>query len=186
MSLSRKVSLLVLLNLAAIALLLFVFLQAQFGLDPETLLAGPVRERVLATGVQVSREIEASTGAERPAILRRYERDLQVELFLIAPVGGLALDGKPAVIPQAVLERMHPGRPEQAGGRPPPPPEDDPPCSDGNAGAGPSPSRGKRDTVSSSLVGRKPFAGLCAGCEMDTISRVPPRTSFIGGIRKPS
>jgi two-component system sensor histidine kinase CpxA len=132
MNLSRKVALLVLLNLAAITLLLVVFLKAQFGLDPETLLAGPVRERVLATGVQLSRDIEGARASEREEILKRYERDLQVELFLITPRGE-PLDGKAVQIPREVLNRMHAGRPLMEGEPesgvpppPPPPPEDRP------------------------------------------------------------
>jgi len=116
MTLSRKVALLVLLNLTAVTLLFVVFLKAQFGLDPDALLAGPVRERILATSVEVTRDIEAGSIEERPVILSRYERSLDVSIFLITPDGD-PLDGKPNAIPQAVMARIHGGRPS-----PPPPP----------------------------------------------------------------
>jgi two-component system, OmpR family, sensor histidine kinase CpxA len=109
-TLSRKILLLALLNLAAIAVVLAVFAERQFGLRLESLLLGPARDRILAVANAVARDLDLDPYESRREVLDRYAQRYSVEVHLVSPQGN-ALDGVPVQIPQAVIERMD-ARPE--------------------------------------------------------------------------
>ena len=119
-TLPRKIALLGLANLLLLALVLVVFARLQFGLRPESLVAGVARDHLLGIGNAFRLELDSS--AEKAAVVEEYAKRYDAEVFLVNPNGG-PIYGPDVDIPGEVMRRMRP-----PGGPPrrPPPPDDRP------------------------------------------------------------
>jgi two-component system sensor histidine kinase CpxA len=120
MRLSRKVALLAVANLLLLAAVLFVFFRSQFQSGTQSLLLGPVQDRIMAIANRFSVELSGAPEAAVDSILASYRQRYQADFFLTAP-GGEVLAGPEVEPPPEVLQhiRRPPGRPP---GNPPPPP----------------------------------------------------------------
>jgi two-component system sensor histidine kinase CpxA len=127
MRLSRKVVLLAVTNLALLALVLFVFFRWQFQAGTESLLLGPVQDRIMAIANRFSVELSGTPEPGVTGVFAAYRQRYGADFFLTTPDGEV-LAGPEIEPPRDVLDRMRrpPGR--RAGAPPPPPPpEADPP-----------------------------------------------------------
>src|SRR5215471_15663932 len=123
MPLSRKIALLALTNLALLGLVGIVLFQSQFQSGPQSLLAGPVQDRILAIANRFNVELSAMPESAIDGVFASFRRNYQADFFLINP-DGEELAGSSVELPDEVLRRIR--RPP--GDRPPPPP---PPRRDG-------------------------------------------------------
>lgn len=129
MTLSRKVLLLALLNLALLGALLAAFVQAQFRLGPESLLLGPAHDRIRSIADSFAHEYQASAPDLREGLTTIYRQRYHADFFLVSG-RGYALAGAEVDTPPEVLQRARtvlppparPGPPPRRDGSPGPPP----------------------------------------------------------------
>jgi two-component system sensor histidine kinase CpxA len=121
MRLSRKAALLAVTNLALLAGVLFVFFRSQFKSGPESLLLGPVQDRIMAIANRFSVELSGTPGPMVDSVFASYRQQYNADFFLTTPSGEV-LAGPEIEPPAQVLEQMRPPRGRGAGAPPPPPP----------------------------------------------------------------
>ena len=124
---SAKILLWFVFNLAFLGAAAWIFarVQLRFGLD--SLLAGPVSDRLQIMGEVLTRQLEARPPAEWPAILDSTGRSYHVQLALYRN-DGKALAGIIPEPPPEVLQRIRDARPRD--GQHPEPMRDGPPPED--------------------------------------------------------
>jgi two-component system, OmpR family, sensor histidine kinase CpxA len=120
--LSRKILLMALANLALVGLVVAGFLLSQFRFGPESLLLGPAQDRILAIGTAFSLALDRPD-TDIDALFASYHERYAADFFLTDPAGRMLL-GPAAVVPEAVLARVHP---DPRGGRKKGPPRKGPP-----------------------------------------------------------
>jgi two-component system sensor histidine kinase CpxA len=120
--LSRKILLMALANLALVGLVVAGFLLSQFRFGPESLLLGPAQDRILAIGTAFSLALDRPD-TDIDALFASYRERYAADFFLTDPAGRMLL-GPAAVVPEAVLARVHP---DPRGGRKKGPPRKGPP-----------------------------------------------------------
>ncbi len=103
------------LNLLLIAGVLAAFAEWQFGLNLESLLLGPARDRIGAIATSIARSLDSTPVEGRAALLASYSAQYGVDIFLVTPFGE-SLTGTPVNLPAVLTERLQGG----------PGPEDDP------------------------------------------------------------
>ena len=118
-SLPRKIVALGLVNLSVIALVLLVFARIQFGVGPESLVAGAAAGHIL--GIANAFRLELDSTPDKDAVIASYASRYDAAVFLTNPEGH-AMYGPEIDVPADVLRRMQPG--PRPGG---PPPDDDRP-----------------------------------------------------------
>jgi two-component system sensor histidine kinase CpxA len=111
-TLPRKVLALAVLNVLLILAALGIYARLQFRLGAESLLLGPVRDRIQAVAGEFNWIYDTEPDA-RSTLLDEFSRRYGAEFLLVDP-GGWALLGVERELPEPVLERMH------SGGGPPP------------------------------------------------------------------
>jgi two-component system, OmpR family, sensor histidine kinase CpxA len=120
--LSRKILLIALANLALVGLVVAGFLLSQFRFGPESLLLGPAQDRILAIGTAFSLALDRPD-TDIDVLFASYRERYAADFFLTDPEGRTLL-GPNAVVPENVLQRMHP---PPRGGRKKGPPRKGPP-----------------------------------------------------------
>lgn len=118
-SLSRKILLLALLNLVLLGGLLLGIARSQFDIGAESVLLGPVHDRLLAVGNAFTLEYESTAPRGWDALIASYSRRYGVDVFLSNPRGA-RLAGPQVDLPAELLEQMRRVVP-------PPPRREDPP-----------------------------------------------------------
>jgi two-component system, OmpR family, sensor histidine kinase CpxA len=116
LSISRKILLISLLHLVVLAVVLLLFARSQFRFGPESLLASPSRDRLLAIATSFSSDFEVRSEAEQESLFDAYRTRYKAAFYLIEPQG-TRLAGPAVEVPGEVLSEI--GR----GHRPPRPPE---------------------------------------------------------------
>jgi two-component system sensor histidine kinase CpxA len=134
MSLSRKIALLALTNLLLLGLVGAVLFRSQFQTGPQSLLAGPVQDRIMAIANRFNVELTASPESAIDGVFAAFRLEYQADFYLINP-DGEEMAGPAVALPDEVRERIR--RPP--GDRPPPPPtkKDGPPPDSGPPRDGP-------------------------------------------------
>jgi two-component system sensor histidine kinase CpxA len=117
MRLSRKILLLSLLNLLLLGAVAYVFFAWQFQSGTQSLLMGPVQDRILAVANRFSMELTATPESGVANLFAAYRQRYHADFFLTNP-DGVVLAGPEVELPAVVQQRMH--RPP--GPRPAPPP----------------------------------------------------------------
>jgi hypothetical protein len=79
MRLSRKVALLAVANLLLLAAVLFVFFRSQFQSGTQSLLLGPVQDRIMAIANRFSVELSGAPEAAVDSILASYRQRYQAD-----------------------------------------------------------------------------------------------------------
>lgn len=129
-SLSAKILLLGLLNLALIAAALLVFARLQFRLSFESMLLSPSFDRIMAMARSMALELEETPVEGREELLARYGRNYGARFYLFDQAG-TRLAGQPVQLPgerlQRLLDSVPPPYPRVAGPDGPPPGQDEPP-----------------------------------------------------------
>ncbi len=113
-SLPRKIAARGFTNLLLLAVVLLIFARLQYGLGPESILAAAARNHI----VEISNgfRLELDSAADKAAVIARYARRHDAEVFLVNPQGE-AIYGPQVEVPAEVRRRM-----QQGGRRRPPPP----------------------------------------------------------------
>jgi hypothetical protein len=124
MRLSRKVALLAVTNLLLLAGVLAVFFQWQFRSGTQSLLLGPVQDRIMAIANRFSVELSGMPQPQVDSLFASYKQRYRADFFLTTPSGEV-LAGPEIVPPPEVQERMRPRRPPRDGAPPPPPRDPD-------------------------------------------------------------
>ena len=125
-SLPRRIVALGLANLVLLALVLLVFARIQYGVGPESLVAGAARDHIL--GIANAFRLELDSVVDKSALIASYARRYDADVYLVNP-GGRTIYGPEIGLPDEVLRRMRQG-PRGAPPLPPPPPppgDDEPP-----------------------------------------------------------
>ena len=104
-SLQRKILLLALLNLVLLGGLLLAIARSQFGIGAESVLLGPVHDRLLAVGNAFGLEYENTPPEARDALVASYSSRYGVDVFLSNPRGEW-LAGPQVELPVELLEEM--------------------------------------------------------------------------------
>src|SRR5262249_14182963 len=165
MKLSQKVALIAVTNLLLLAAVFVLFVRSQFQ-SGQSLLLGPVQDRIMAIANRFSVELSGTAGAAVNAVFASYRRRYSADFFLTTPSGEV-LAGPEIEPPPQVLDRMRRPPIVRAGSPPPPPPEeaelpppeaDPPPPRDGPPPRRPvtdPPPREKRQTQAPGRADRK-------------------------------
>jgi two-component system, OmpR family, sensor histidine kinase CpxA len=174
LSISRKILLISLLHLAVLAVVLLLFARSQFRFGPESLLAGPSRDRLLAIATSFSADFEVRSEVEQESLFDAYRTRYKAAFYLIEPQGR-RIAGPIVEVPGEVLSEI--GRGHR------PPPRRDPPAPerspDGDApGAGP-----RHDGPPQEAPLQPPPIGATADSVFLVITRNPTR--YWAGIRIP-
>src|SRR3954471_5441614 len=119
--LSAKILLWFGLNLAFLALVFYVFVQAQFGIGLDSLLLGQAGNRIQVMTDVVSRELDKTPRADWDELLKQFSALYQVKLVLFRNEGS-QVAGEKITLPAAVAEKLLP--PKGPLGRQLPPPGD--------------------------------------------------------------
>ena len=101
-SLPRKIAALGLANLALLAVVLLIFARLQFGLGPESLVAGAARDHIL--GISNAFRLEIDSSADKAAVIAGYAARHDAGVFLVNPEGE-AIYGPEANLPIEVMRR---------------------------------------------------------------------------------
>jgi two-component system, OmpR family, sensor histidine kinase CpxA len=117
-TLSRKIFLLALVNLALVTAALLAFARSQFRVGPESLLLGPAHDRIRGIGDSFTTEFEAAPESGRAALLESYGKRYGAEFFLVAGRGEAIL-GREAALSRELLDEMRRLLPPPNPGRPP-------------------------------------------------------------------
>jgi two-component system sensor histidine kinase CpxA len=104
-TLSRKILLLALLNLVLLGGLLLGIARSQFDIAAESVLLGPVHDRLLAVGNAFSLQYESTTPDTRDALIASYSRRYGVDVFLSTPRGEWVA-GPQVDLPVELLDQM--------------------------------------------------------------------------------
>lgn len=125
MKLSSKVLLLALLNIALLGVLFGVLLVTQYGGELKPLMIAPAREKILAIGRLLGRELDDASPQRWASIFDRYSQEYHVTLLLVDN-GGTIHGGAKVSIPEIVLQRVRERPPPRIRGGPEPasPPEE--------------------------------------------------------------
>ncbi len=115
-SLPRKILALGLINLSVIALVLLIFARIQFGVGPESLVAGAAADHIL--GIAHAFRLELDSTPDKDAVIASYASRYDAMVFLTDPEGH-ALYGPEIDLPSDALRRMQAG--PRPGGPPPGP-----------------------------------------------------------------
>src|ERR1041384_6505405 len=118
MTLSKKILCIALLNVFLLAAALLIFAGSQFRIGSESLLLGPVRDRVLAIVSTLTIDLAGTSVSGREALLADYGRRYNAVFYLAGPQGE-RIAGPETPVPDEVIARLHR---EGPGERPPPPP----------------------------------------------------------------
>ncbi|HKA00468.1 MAG TPA: HAMP domain-containing sensor histidine kinase [Candidatus Solibacter sp.] len=122
MKLSQKVALIAVTNLLLLAAVFVLFVRSQFQ-SGQSLLLGPVQDRIMAIANRFSVELTGTAGAAVNAVFASYRRRYSADFFLTTPSGEV-LAGPEIEPPPQVLDRMRRPPIVRAGSPPPPPPEE--------------------------------------------------------------
>ncbi len=127
-----------LLNLVLVAIAAMAFVRLQFRVDPESLLAGPVNDRMVAIADLFLIDLEAS-GMTVDQLLKLYGERYDAAVFLTNPSGGPMIGSPEVELPPEVTQRARQGgarppRREDGKEGPPPPREPPPPPPHGEGG----------------------------------------------------
>src|SRR5215831_3645691 len=87
MPLSRKIGLLALTNLVLLGLVGAVLFRSQFQRGPQSLLAGPVQDRIMAIANRFNVELTASPESAIDGVFAAFRQEFQADFFLINPDG---------------------------------------------------------------------------------------------------
>src|SRR5438067_882609 len=104
MSLWRKIVLLALANLLLLAAVMYLFFRSQFQSGPESLLVGPVQDRILAIANRFSVELSGTPEPGLDGLFAAYRQRYQADFYLTNP-DGMTLAGPPVDPPAEVRER---------------------------------------------------------------------------------
>jgi two-component system sensor histidine kinase CpxA len=124
-TLPRKVLALAVLNVLLILAALGIYARMQFRLGAESLLLGPVRDRIHAIAAEFNWIYDTDPDA-RSTLLQEFSRRYDAQFLLVDPRGNVLL-GEPRELPEPLLERMRRGGPPPPRGphkRPEPPPRE--------------------------------------------------------------
>lgn len=123
LSLSTKIILLVLANLALLVTSFVLVAGHYYGMDITTLLFAPATDRVVDVARQVSLDLEHTSIEEQTMLMGRYAATYGADFYLFRNTGS-QLAGKPVTLPAEVAEELNRGSRDRgkAGRRPPPPP----------------------------------------------------------------
>ncbi len=113
-ALSTKILLLAFANFLLLGLVGLGFAWFQFGLEFNSRLIGPARERVISTARQMALDLGDTPVEGRDQLMRRYADTYRVAFYVFAQQGGEQVAGPAIKLPEAVIEEMH---------KPPPPAE---------------------------------------------------------------
>ncbi len=105
LSLSLKIALCLLLNLAVLGLVGLAFLLAWGGLGWSSLVTGPAGRRVQSIGDLIAGEVAAATTQDQPGVLARFGAAYGVEVAVFDRAGE-PLAGNTAAVPDEVLARF--------------------------------------------------------------------------------
>src|SRR5262245_51203076 len=92
-------------NLIALGLVLFVFFNLHFRLDPNSPLLGDSNNHIEAVVRRIASEVREASNEEREAILKRYSETWQVD-FLLYANNGERLAGQEIPLPAEVQRRV--------------------------------------------------------------------------------
>src|SRR5579872_3923561 len=105
--LSRRIAGLAALNLVLFLIAVGLFVQREFGLQVESLILGPARDRIVGIANAFGRELDAAPYESRSQLLAGYSRRYGADFFLVDP-RGRTLGGAQPDLPQPLLLRMQP------------------------------------------------------------------------------
>src|SRR5207245_2163256 len=105
MRLSRKVALLAVTNLVLLAAILLVFFRWQFETGPQSLLLGPVQDRIMAIANRFSVELSGAPEPTVSGIFTAYRQRYGADFYLMTP-SAETLAGPQVDLPPEVIERM--------------------------------------------------------------------------------
>lgn len=126
MTLRAKIIWLALLNLVALAAILFLFIRHQLGQEFRSFLMATAREKIVGVSRQLSLDLTGASPAKRDEILKQYAATYGIQ-FLLFDAEGARLAGPPTRIPADVGSRLRrppvpAGAPVRTGPTPGPPP----------------------------------------------------------------
>ncbi len=126
MTLRAKIIWLALLNLVALAAILFLFIRHQLGQEFRSFLMATAREKIVGVSRQLSLDLTGASPAKRDEILAQYTATYGVQ-FLLFDSDGARLAGAPTRVPADVGSRLRrppvpAGAPVRTGPTPGPPP----------------------------------------------------------------
>jgi len=139
MRLWPKIILLALLNMLLLAAVMVAFFRSQFRSGPQSLMLGPVQDRILAIANRFSVELSTTPEPAVDGVFATYRQRYLADFFLTNPDGEV-LAG-PAIDPPAEVRVRMRRPPGGAAGPPPPPP---PPPKDGRPPRKDDPEKGPR------------------------------------------
>jgi two-component system, OmpR family, sensor histidine kinase CpxA len=119
--LSRKILLLALINIAALAALFLAFAWWQFQLRPESLLLESSRDQIHSIARTFNSEFESAAPEARAGLIANYQKRYHAGIFL-TDARGRAFGGFNGDLPEEVLERIRQTQPPIDPPRPAPPP----------------------------------------------------------------
>ena len=176
LSLSTKIFLLALANLALLALAFLVLAQVYFHVELPSLLFAPAQDRVVDVARQVSLDLEHTSTEEQTGLMGRYAAVYGVDFYLFQN-SGEQLAGRPVSLPDEVAAELTRGGaddgkdgkgppPRRRDGKRPPPPRRDFdqglfPVPDDRPGPPPGRGRGEEPTIWN--LNRTPVFEVSAG-----------------------